>query len=252
MFTIKCPQCGLVNDPQDVGFPRCSGCGEGLVDCAACRHYSDLTCDDPVGGKLFSPDRNVAPKCPSFRSRYEVSGSRWLQSLPAPAWVASALLLLLLGITALIWYVDPNGTLWTERERLQIKVAVPAQMKIGVQNTVEITVENPIQDKGSRYYLELEGTLCSNVFAEMSMPSPEPISLSRDGKGLKYLLEYPPVRDWKKIRLYFRPKRTGDQSIVVKLYTSGLARAQTTIGRTSVVQATGPATVRKEEPTHER
>jgi hypothetical protein len=252
VLPIKCPQCGLVNDPNDVGFPQCSGCGEGLVDCAACRHYSDLACDDPVGGKLFSPGRNSAPKCPSYRSRYAVAGSRWLQSLPAPAWVATALLLVLLGITALIAYVDPNGTLWVNRERLYVNVVVPAQMKVGVLNTIEVTVENPSGHRGSRYYLELEGTLCSNVFAEMSMPSPEPISLSRDVKGLKYQLEYPPVRDWKKIRLYFRPKRTGEQTIVVKLYTSGLARGQNWEGRTIVVNATGPATVRKEDQTHER
>ncbi len=252
MFPIKCPQCGLVNEPDDVSFPRCGGCSEELVECAACRHYVDMACDDANGARLFSPDRNVAPRCGAFRSRYEVRGSRWLRSLPAPAWVACTLLFVLIGLTALIWLIDPDGQLWSGRERLTIHVTMPAEMKLGVQNTVEIMVRNPAKRRGARWYLELEGSLCSNTLAEMSMPMPEPTSIARDNKGKSYQLEYPPVKDWKKIRLFFRPKRTGEQTLEVKFFTSGLDRGRVVTARTIVVKITGTENAQKEGVTHER
>ncbi len=253
VFSIKCPQCGLVNEPDDVNFPQCGGCGEELVACAACRHYVDLACDDARGAALFSPDRNSAPRCPAFHSRYEVRGSRWLRALPAPAWVAATLLIVLLGTTALIWILSPDGQLWSGREQLKMEVAMPAQMQLGVPATVEVTVRNAAGQMGSRWYLELTGSLCSNTLAEMSMPMPEPASITRDREGKTFQLEYPPVKDWKKIRLFFRPKRAGEQTLVIKLYTSGLDRGSTATARTIVVdRTTGPVNAQKEDQTHER
>lgn len=252
MFPIKCPQCGLVNEPDDVSFPRCSGCNEELVACASCRHYVDMHCEDPAGERLFSPDRNVAQKCPSFHSRDEVRGSRWLRALPAPVWVAITLLLLVIGITAVIWVIDPDGQLWSGREQLSIDVTVPAQMQLGVLNTVEILIKNPTHNRVSRWYLELDGSLCSNTAAEMSMPLPEPTTLKRNSEGTNYQLEFPPVKDWKQVRLYFRPKRLGEQTLIIKLYTSGLARGRVVNARTIVVKTRGTANVPKEGRVHER
>ncbi|OPZ84910.1 MAG: hypothetical protein BWY76_01648 [bacterium ADurb.Bin429] len=212
-----------------------------------------MACDDARGAALFSPDRNVAPRCPAFRSRYEVRGSRWLQALPAPAWVAATLLIVLLGTTALIWILDADGLLWSGREQLTIHVSMPDQMQLGVPATVEVLVKNTSGQKGSRWYLELTGSLCSNTLAEMSMPMPEPTSLTRDRDGKKFQLEYPPVKDWKKIRLFFRPKRAGEQTLDIKLYTSGLDPGRTINARTVVVdRSTGPVNAQKEDQTHER
>jgi hypothetical protein len=203
---------------DNVRFPRCAECNEDLRQCASCRHYEAMACHDPVGARLFSLDTNAAMDCPSFASNYAVSG--WLRSLPAPGWVALSLLLLLVCVTAFIYFIEPDMQLVAGNEKLHMMVSVESLATVGRQCRMNILMRNEGRRASSRYFIVLDGSLLSVV--DTNMPLPVPKSITQDEISNRLVMEYKPIapHGWTVVRLYFTPRRQpGDYRLHVSLYS---------------------------------
>ena len=213
-----------------------------------------MACHDPEGARRFSPDRNAAPECPAFSSHYDVRGSRWLRALPAPAWVALALLGLLAGITAFIVFIDPDLQLVSGREKLRIQVTLPSEVALGQQFSVDARLDNDSTQWSSRWYLAMEGEFLAKGTSETSMPLPVPETITKDRMGKNLIFEYKPIapRGWTVVRLFFTPKRAGEFPLVIKLYSPNYQHVREVEARVTVVNTHGQPIGKKEGDTHER
>ena len=185
---IRCPQCGMINRPDDIGYPRCGNCHEDLVRCAGCRHHKDADCRHVHGLAHFRPDGDGANECPQFRSRHEVREPHMLLTIPAPVWVSGMLAVLVLVLLAAAWFVDPAGRYFIGNP-LRLETSVPAQVVPGEPFAITMRVQNLADRASTRIYLEIGEEFLARAAYRQPMPAPRRISSYRG----RLLFEYDPL-----------------------------------------------------------
>ena len=218
MVTIRCPQCGMQNHPDDIGFPRCGQCHEDLVRCPDCKSFEEQRCAHPQMQARFTADGEAAKTCPAFASRYAERDSRFIANLPAPLWVSFSLLLVILGLSLLAWGIDPAGRYFFG-DRLQLSLAVPAKVPVNTPFQVRLRVTNPLDQPSTRLYIEIGEEFLANATA--GEPTPRPEHIVRLRSQHRELLGYDPLpadgqRDF---LLPFMLLQQRNTPLVVRLYS---------------------------------
>jgi len=213
--SIVCPQCGMTNHPDDITYPRCNQCNEDLVRCPACRHFEAGGCHHPREAARYTPDGEAAKSCPSFRSRNELHDSSMQWNVPAPVWVSTLLLVILVGLCIAAWFIDPTGR-YFRGNPLRLETMVPSQVMLGQQFYIKMRITNLMDRNSTRLYVEVGDEFLANALP--GMPAPTPARISRTKNHL--LLEYDPLPKygWMTVLLPFTPMHKGAVPFTAKIY----------------------------------
>jgi uncharacterized protein (DUF58 family) len=111
-----------------------------------------------------------------------------LAKLPAPLWVATLLLLILTGLAAATWFIDPIGRYFVGNP-LRVETAVPQVVFVNEPFTVTMRLTNLINRPSSRIYLEIGDAFLRDM--DWGTPSPPPERMDRYRNRL--LLEFAPL-----------------------------------------------------------
>lgn len=186
---IRCPECGLVNHPDDVMFPHCGQCHELLVRCSSCRHHEGSGCRHPRAYVRYTADGDAAKTCPEFHARTEVRSSRMLALLPAPLWVSALLFLILACVMLAAWFIDPLGR-YFHGNPLRVETAIPREVVAGEPFTVTMRLTNLLDRPSTHIYVEIDDSFLRSVnWANQPSPHPSHIAHQRH----KLILEYEPL-----------------------------------------------------------
>lgn len=218
MATLRCPQCGMLNDTDDIGFPRCGQCHEDLVRCGDCKSFEGDACTHPQMHEHYTPDGDAAKTCPAFHSRYEERESRFVTDIPAPIWVALSLLLVLLGLALLAWGIDPAGRYFFGN-RLQLALAVPKQVTVNKPFSVILRLANPLDQPSTHIYVEIGEEFLANANAGTPSPHPERIIHVRSQNRLLFGYDPLPPVEQRQYSLPFTIVRRGNIPLVIRLYS---------------------------------
>jgi len=188
MYPIRCPDCGQINHRDDLTFPYCGQCHQDLVRCTFCRHHEGSGCRHPRAYVHFTPDGEAAKHCPEFSAHTEVRGSRMMLKLPAPLWVSLLLLLVLTGLAAAAWFIDPIGR-YFRGSPLRVQTTMPQQVEVDEPFIVKLAIQNLLDRPSTRVYVEIGSDFLSAVDWEVPYPHPERLESYQN----RLLLEYEPL-----------------------------------------------------------
>lgn len=205
----------MTNHPDDISYPRCSQCHEDLVRCPACRHYEAGECHHPREAERYTPDGDAAKDCPSFRSRNEVRDIRMQWDVPAPVWVSSLLLVILLSLAVAAWFIDP-ALRYFRGNPLYLKHNVPPEVAVGQMFNIKMFITNPMNTTSTRYYIEIGEKFMAGVMP--GVPMPEPLSVGHYRNRL--VLEYDPLpsNSSQLVLLPFKALKKGTLSFSARIY----------------------------------
>lgn len=175
----------MLNHAEDIGFPRCGQCHEDLVRCPGCRHYEDNRCTHPQAHARYTPDQEAAKACPSFRSRDEERDPRFIANLPPPLWVIFLLMVILLGLAALTWSIDPKGY-YFRGFPLALETRIPKQVMVNHPFPITMRLLNRQQRTSTRVYIDVGGG--TFTLAPPLLTGQLPVSITR--RNGRMLLEY--------------------------------------------------------------
>jgi len=243
MQTIRCPQCGLTNYPDDITYPRCGQCHEDLLRCTSCRHHEASGCHHARGQALYTPDQEAAKKCSDFRSRYEVRRPRMLWTIPAPVWVSMLLLAVIIGLGAAAWFIDPIGR-YLHGNPIWPETVVPKQVTVGEPFYVTMRVRNLLNQTSTRIYIEIDKQFLAMADPIMPLPQPSPEYISRDSNRL--VLQYQPLPAYgeMRLRLPFVPRASGTAPFIARIYAPSNQLRQEVSVPISVIAAQSEQSVR--------
>ncbi len=249
MLPIRCPQCGQINQPDDIGFPRCGQCHADLVRCADCRHLEGGACVHTQHYGRFTPDLEAAKHCPGFASRYALRGPRMAWTIPAAAWVPLLLLVVMLGLAASAFFLDPAGR-FISGNPLRLEAVVQQQAYVGQPFEVDLRIINMFPQASSHIYLEFPQEFLDEADPNEPFPKPYQVSRFRD----RLLLEYEPLPGGgqRTIRFLFTPHHRGTIQFVARLYAPSNQLRHEVKAPIEVLTPTGPAIGQKEGHSNER
>jgi hypothetical protein len=184
--------------------------------CGDCRQYGDGSCRHPLAYARFRPDGQSAKSCAAFASRYAARrGMMW--AIPAPVWVASLLVLVLVGLAVSSWFIDPHGR-YFRGNPLHVIAWVPDRVDVGQTFIITMRITNVLEETSSRIYLEIDDEFLQSAAPVMPLPEPRPARINRLNDRL--VLEYPPLPAGGNlvVQLPFVPLRTGTAPFVARIY----------------------------------
>lgn len=238
MNAIRCPQCGMLNQSDDIGFPRCGQCHEDLVRCSSCRFWEATGCRHPQEHVRYTADDDVAKRCPGFRARTDERGPRLLSTIPAPFWVSTVLFLILLILIGSTWMLDPGSPLFSKNNPITLETMIPLHVRVGEPFLVRMQLTNREHADSSRIFIEVDRLFLGNVEPLMPVPAPRHMSIEHQTLLLEY--DQLPPHGTMEIVLPFVAATPGNVPFAARVYSPLNYLRQETVSEPIIIQ---PASV---------
>jgi len=210
----------MLNHDDDIGYPYCGQCHEDLVRCSDCRHFQANACTHPREQARFTPDLGAARSCPAFQSRYRERDDRLFTKLPAPVWLVSLLLFILLMLSATIVFLDPSYRYFRGTQLMVSLVPVPENPPVQLNQPLDVTLRifNLMNVRSTPLFIEIKEQ--DLLAAQFVTATPNPVRITRvPGQLLR--LEYAPIgpRAERPVKLTIVPTRPGVSDFAVSVYS---------------------------------